>query len=124
MVESGSRVLKNLADCSGDVRKIVMDSGSLSAAVSCDRSEGFRSSAVEHGLTLVLNFVTEDGDEEAAKVGEVLLEAGRVAGGRFPEDGAIARYRRLIQVRSAEQRGVGNEGDGAKGGTFFRKFLS
>lgn len=118
LIEAGFRVLKNLTDCSVEVRKQISDSTAVPTALLCLKSNDLSAPAVEQILALILNLIPKDGQaEESMNLQKI---AGLVSNTEklHPENLTIENYAGLIQ--SASTRGKSDKRDGPSSGNFFR----
>lgn len=118
LLEAGFRVLKNLTDCSEEVRKQISDSTAVPTALLCLKSNDLTAPAVEQILALILNLIPKDGQSEGSmnlqKINGLVSNIEKL----YPENLIIENYAGLIQ--SASTRGKSDKRDGPSSGNFFR----
>lgn len=95
IIEGGCRVLRNLTDCSEDMRRTIREAGVMSAAVEYLRLRRDEAAIIEHAIALLLNLiadgVTTSGfsrECDGAEVVELCEDAVR----RLPESPAVTEY--------------------------------
>lgn len=121
-LEGGFRVLRNLTDCSEDVRQAIREGGAVSIAVDCLRRRRPEAGIIEHALALLLNLVVDG--LSAAGAGrdtreEELISLTRQAMEQFPEHLAILDHGAAL-VHTL-QRAAGRAADADGGGRMFKR---
>lgn len=115
-LEGGLRVLRNLTDCSEDLRRSMRDAGAMNAAVNCLRRARAEGQIAENALALLLNLTAEmtmsggAGRElDPEEVCALCEEAMR----RQPRDSAVAEY--ATALIAAMKRPADRGGDAPAG---------
>lgn len=112
IVEGGCRVLRNLTDCSEDLRRGMREAGVMTVAVDFLRTRRDQETIVEHAIALLLNLAVDgvsvsgfSRECDTAEVVELCEDAMR----RLPDAPAVTQYASSLValLRRSEDRDAG-----------------